>query len=434
MSALLRKLVPIALCGAGLALMPSLLTPGCPSLLPSAQADGKKWKYYGAATCTGASCHASDKQLKERPANEFTTWQDKDRHAKAVTGTLWDTETYPSITDMKEALEIEDVSKSAKCLKCHSTNQPKALQGDKYNFEDGVSCDGCHGPAEGWFKPHTKPHKYPDMIKLGMWDTRNMHVRATVCVSCHLQIDGEIVDAGHPDLTFELYNHLLREPPHWFERQTWSGVRIWSVGQAVSMKDGLLKIANAIKNADPKAGEGDDAPPDYVKFAIQQTNSYAGGFKHAIAAFGTDAAKKALAEIAPLLIAEKGKRDEKKLAASCATVATAMDDFGKHLASVKFTKAQCATVYKSIVGDKALVEGATAFSAEQIGGALQALWQSWTAGEKAQRKLADLPAALKAIDVKAIRKFEAEGLFDDEGYLVKAKFAALVKAAAGVVK
>jgi hypothetical protein len=205
-------------------------------LMSKSEADGHKagsdkYKRFGSSTCGGGSCHAASKPGDERPSNEYTTWQDEDRHAKAF-ATLYEEES----ADMAEELEIEDASTSPRCISCHSTDVPKKLQGKKYNVEDGVSCDGCHGPAEGWFEAHTKPHKYEDMLKLGMWDTRDMWARADVCVLCHLQIEPELVDAGHPDLSFELVNHSRREPPHWFERQSWDGVRAWSVGQAVSLR------------------------------------------------------------------------------------------------------------------------------------------------------------------------------------------------------
>lgn len=205
--------------------------------------DGRrKWKYFGAASCGGASCHGATKPLQERPGDEYTTWQKKDPHAKSF-NTLFN----EASTEMCEELDIEDASKDKKCTVCHSTDVPKELQGDKYNVEDGVSCDGCHGPAEGWYKPHTKPHKYKDMLKLGMWDTRNAYRRGDVCIKCHSQIDSELIDAGHPSLNFELFSATQRQPPHYRERNTWDPVRLWSVGLLLGAREDTVALEKELK-------------------------------------------------------------------------------------------------------------------------------------------------------------------------------------------
>ena len=333
MSAFTRRILAASLGGAALAMLLSAAGPKdgesllCPVADAQDKAGGKKtWKYYGSATCNGASCHASSKMMDERPANEYLTWQSKDRHAKAFNSLFNEDSQY-----WCEELKIADASKDKRCTECHTTEVPKELQGQKYNREDGVSCDGCHGPAEGWFEPHTKEHKYEDMLKLGMWDTRNMYVRADMCAKCHLQIEPELVDVGHPDLSFELIAHSLREPPHWYERQTWDGIRSWSVGQAVSLRECFRKLKRRIDNK--KA-------PYSIEIAAAQTSSYLGVFRHGVAVLGDDATKKLVAEADKLLNARK--LDHAKLAEISARAADSMDAMAKKLAAYDgFSKEQC---------------------------------------------------------------------------------------------
>src|SRR6185369_5193094 len=81
-------------------------------------------------------------------------------------------------------------------------------------LKQGVSCDACHGPAEKYLEPHVTKgwtakqraalgsEKLYD--QLGLYDTKNLKMRANMCVSCHLKIDAELINAAHPELPFEL--------------------------------------------------------------------------------------------------------------------------------------------------------------------------------------------------------------------------------------
>lgn len=426
MNSITRKIMSAAIGGIGLAALLTFAGQESTLLIPNADAEGKKWKYFGASTCGGGSCHAASKPEANRPANEYTTWSKKDNHAKAFNRLFEE-----ASTEMCEELEIEDASKDKRCTVCHSTDVPKELQGDKYNNEDGVSCDGCHGPAEGWFKPHTKPHKYEDMLKLGMWDTRNIWRRADVCVKCHLQIEPELVDAGHPDLSFEIYAHSRREPPHWYERQTWDGIRAWSVGQAVSLREALLKISKRIK------GKKDF---DTTSLALYQAQSYVMVFKHGVAVFGSDADKKAIAGldkmIAGALDAEK-IADGAAMTKACDSAAELMNKLGQKLAKAdSFNAGNVKSLFKAIASDKALMDadGIDEFVAEQAAGALYALYNSSKQGKGPRNKgEVETPDAIEKILVRPT-VYKPDDLFDDEGTFLAEKWIKRYKAAGALVK
>jgi hypothetical protein len=384
---------------------------------------GKKWKYYGASTCANASCHGAQKIEKgDRPVNEYTTWKNKDRHAKAY-DSLFNADSEEWVDEYNDAAEeynesikgtkktprkpmdFGKIAEDIRCINCHSTNVKAELRGQKYTMDDGVSCDGCHGPAEGWFKPHTKKHDYNDMIKRGMWDTRNIWRRADVCVSCHLQIDPALVDAGHPDLSFEIYAHTRREPPHWFERQSWDGIRAWSVGQAVSIRESLTKIQRRIVT---------EAGIDPLDSAIFQALSNTTIFRHGVAVLGNKSQQAAIQNLHNILLKSqdqigrdldkewkaiikkdpKKAKDEKakkalaaamkkslkaaltKTGSECLKVARLMDAFGKELAKRKeFTKKQGIAIFKAVASDKDLLD-TDEFLAEQAAGALYALYNT----------------------------------------------------------
>lgn len=367
------------------------------SLLPNAEAKGKRWKYFGASTCGASSCHAAKEQEKNRPADEYVTWSKKDRHSKAY-DTLFEGES----TDMCEELDIEDPSKDKACTVCHTTDVQKDLRGKKFNNEDGVSCDGCHGPAEGWIKPHTKPHKYEDMLTMGMWDTRNLFRRADVCVSCHLQIDPKLVEAGHPDLSFELFTHSHREPPHWYERQTWDGIRAWSVGQTVSLRDALTKIKSRIGQKDNE---------DNLDLAISQGLSHTTVFRHAIAVLGEKHEKAYISELHALLSSGKTKGLDK----ACKNGIALLGKLGRRLASADvFNKKLVVKIFKAVAKDRDLIS-ADEFQAEQVAGALFALYNSNFHG-KGPRLRTPLkePQAIKDIFVRPAI-FGPENFFDDDG-------------------
>jgi hypothetical protein len=117
----------------------------------------------------------------------------------------------------------------------------------------GVQCEVCHGPAEQWLEPHTKPKEFKwdhaASVKAGMIDLWDLKTAATTCVKCHLAIDNELIAAEHPKLNFELVDYLDRMPPHWESKghpymDPATRHKAWAVGQVAALR---AATENAIK-------------------------------------------------------------------------------------------------------------------------------------------------------------------------------------------
>jgi hypothetical protein len=127
---------------------------------------------------------------------------------------------------------------------------PAQLSGRPYNpFEDNIGCEACHGPAESYRDTHyvvregeTREQRRARNIQDGMTDLKDLESRARLCLGCHTGLDHEIVAAGHPDLAFELYDHSLRQPPHWDYRSA-SPLAHWAIGQGVALAEGLQDLS-----------------------------------------------------------------------------------------------------------------------------------------------------------------------------------------------
>lgn len=374
----------------------------------SSYSRGKKWKYYGAATCVGASCHDTKKPQENRPGDEYLTWSQKDRHAKAYN--ILFTE---AATEIAEELNIEEASKNSRCLSCHTNSVPKDLQGDKYNIEDGISCDACHGPAEGWFKVHTKPHRYKDMLQLGMWDTRNVYRRADVCIKCHSQIDSELVDAGHPMLDMELFSATQRQPPHYYERNTWDPVRLWSVGLLVGAREDARALVKDIKKQK-------DQDTLLFRSAILET-------KLKLARHLPSRLKHIRS--APFLKYYRKQPNYEKLGAkdikTLESWAVSFDKYARTLSetgprSVFFARTRLKILGETYLKEAAKSRVADEYAGEQYGGALWAIYNSYYYGESPRLKKAVHKA--EVFQELGVRPgvFMPSSLFDDDGnFLLK---------------
>jgi hypothetical protein len=214
------------------------------------------YQYMGSASCNGSACHGSTKPKSKFSIqqNEYWVWFDNDSHAKA-----YDKLTEPDSQRIAKNLGIEKPEASSRCLVCHAVEVDKAHQGPNYDLKEGVTCEGCHGPAEKWLGPHTRRDwDKKKGAEYGMFDTKALPKRADRCLTCHLGADKNIVDhelvgAGHPRLNFELDNFSTVMPSHWLppkdktERE-WFGARVWAVGQAVALRSQLELLSSSRKS------------------------------------------------------------------------------------------------------------------------------------------------------------------------------------------
>lgn len=181
--------------------------------------------------------------------DEYKTWLADDKHAQAYTSLLNDRSKH-----MGELLGV-DVSRDKRCLACHVGAPLSSLGGDKNLIPEelvkdpkiftGVSCEGCHGPADnskaadgtetkGWLSPHITKDSWrfqsPDdkLKNFGFINVRTVVARTKLCVSCHLGsaaegrlVTHEMYAAGHPPLPgFELASFTEQLPKHWREFDT----------------------------------------------------------------------------------------------------------------------------------------------------------------------------------------------------------------------
>src|SRR5262249_13283826 len=154
-----------------------------------------------------------------------------------------------------QALKIPKAEASDRCLSCHAVNVKAQMRGPKFDIAEGVHCEGCHGPAEKWLEPHAeKGWTHEQSVKVGMYDTKNLLLRAEKCVSCHLQIDTDMVTAGHPEtLTIELDTFSENSPPPGGPKGAWTRTGIWGLGQVISLRDAAKQVgARAKANASAK--------------------------------------------------------------------------------------------------------------------------------------------------------------------------------------
>jgi hypothetical protein len=213
---------------------------------------GQVGKYSGPGSCAASNCHGSVGQKKTTRIwqNEYSIWAAQDKHSRAFMVL-----SNPVSQRMAKILKINAPSTEHKCLACHALDVPQEMRAQSFKSEDGVSCENCHGPANGWLGPHTtKGWTHEQSIKLGMYETRDVAKRTEICVSCHVgtaekQVDHEMIAAGHPDLTFELETFSSAMPRHWrtdTQKQPWSGVQEWGVGQAVQLREALNRLTRHV--------------------------------------------------------------------------------------------------------------------------------------------------------------------------------------------
>jgi len=243
-------MVVVAACAAAHAQKPEPLPQHVRALLTAAAAPEMTpaGKYVGPGSCSAVACHGGIQPHSTTKVlqNEYSTWVTQDKHARAytvLTGSL--------SHQMAAILKIGAPEKAQKCLVCHALNAGAGQRAREFDIAEGISCEGCHGPASRWLGPHILPTAaHADMVRLGLIDNKSLPVRSEECLSCHLgakgqEVDHEMIAAGHPDLTFELDSFTAVEPPHWIEKNTdpLFGMRAWGVGQAVQMREGMLRLA-----------------------------------------------------------------------------------------------------------------------------------------------------------------------------------------------
>ena len=332
------------------------------------------YKYTGAGSCGASNCHGATKPKPDFPKlNENLLWFQKDKHAKAY-ATLTNEKLKSGVRPSKIAsnLKIGKSDTSDRCLVCHAVNVKKELRGPKFDLTEGVHCDGCHGPGEKWLEPHAeKGWTHEKSVQVGMYDTKNLLLRAEKCVSCHLAIEPDLVAAGHPDLlAFELDSFSATMPPHWRDKGTWFTTRAWATGLTVSLREAMKQLAERA---------GGNTPEPLVVEAWQKAQGIALVVRHAIGQVSADAQKALDQDVATLTeLLGKGVGDRAKVAATAGQVAKAADQWGAKVAAKEFEKAGTQAIIQAIPGDAEPISAAGIRVAEQASMALDRLYGTYS--------------------------------------------------------
>jgi hypothetical protein len=234
--------------------------------LPYQSAD----KSVGVVNCANSICHGSIQPVKDSNVlqTEYVTWSRVDKHARAYK-VLFDERSLRIARNLGLA---KPPSQEKLCLDCHAHNVPAAQRGERFKPDDGVSCEGCHGPAGRWLESHVQSGAtHADNLKAGLYPTDDPVARARLCLSCHFGnadrfVTHRIMGAGHPRMSFELDTFTVVEPAHfkpdsdWEKRKRmWDGVKVWAIGQALVVSETMDVLA------DPKRGR-DGLFPELVLF------------------------------------------------------------------------------------------------------------------------------------------------------------------------
>ena len=230
-----------------------------------------KGQHLGVVNCANSLCHGSVSSWKDANIlqNEYVTWSRVDKHH---------TRAYPVLLEERSQriarnLGLKEPAHQAKlCLDCHAHNPPAAQRGERFKMADGVSCEACHGPAEGWIRNHVAPGAtHAENVRLGLYPTDEPLAQARLCLSCHFGnkdkfVTHRMMGAGHPRMSFELDTFSQTLPPHfvvdadWQKRKgSYDGVRVWAIGQALAARE-LLDVL-----LDPKRSR-DGLFPELVVF------------------------------------------------------------------------------------------------------------------------------------------------------------------------
>lgn len=269
-----NMLIPFA---AAVLILGAVLSAAARALPEAPRPPQDKFKYASMAGCNTKDCHGSETPKGSPALNEYTIWKASDPHSKAFT-TLYKA---PSKA-IGTAMNIPKVFESPKCLTCHSkvVEAAQVVEGAKWSVQNGVSCEVCHGPAEKWLKPHATPKEsnwlHKQSVENGMADLRDPYDWAVKCASCHLQIDADMIKAGHPRLHFEQVDYNARTGAHWKTEkhpsmQAGFDAKAWTVGQAVSLAEASRNLGRHLSGG---AGE------DLVKKAREQAAAHLGLLKH----------------------------------------------------------------------------------------------------------------------------------------------------------
>ncbi|WP_417622720.1 multiheme c-type cytochrome [Parasphingorhabdus sp.] len=207
--------------------------------------------YLGVATCGGTTCHgrqeADGKIVRQ---DEIMRWQEESTPGGAHSRAFRVLREPRSIAIAKR-LGLKDAASAPECLGCHST--AAARKGPRFQRNDGVGCESCHGPSSAWLASHyAVGANHARNVSQGLVPLDNPKARASVCLDCHFGsakkgqfVDHRIMAAGHPRISFEmdlfstLQQHHDEDVDYIRRKGRTNSVQFWAVGQAMALERSL---------------------------------------------------------------------------------------------------------------------------------------------------------------------------------------------------
>ena len=227
-------------------------------------------KHLGVVNCAGNTCHGAPRAYENAAVlqNEYVTWNRQDSHANAYNVLLND-----ESKRIARNLGLTAAHEAKICLDCHADNVPPERRGERFQLEEGVSCEACHGGAENWVLQHvTAGNSHQQNLDAGLYPTEDPIARAKLCLSCHYGdsnkfVTHRIMGAGHPRMSFELDTFTAIQPAHYQvdddykqRKPYWNGVQTWAIGQAVAVETMMENLL------DPKLHQDAGIFPELVFF------------------------------------------------------------------------------------------------------------------------------------------------------------------------
>ena len=221
-----------------------------------------KGRHLGVVNCANSLCHGSVSPWKDSHIlqNEYITWSRVDKHATRAYQVLLEERSQKIVRNLGYR---EPAQRVKLCLDCHTHNPPPAQRGERFKVEDGVGCEACHGPAEGWIEAHVAPGaSHAGNVAKGLYPAADPVAQARLCLSCHFGnkdkfVTHRMMGAGHPRMSFELDTFSQTQPPHfvvdddWRSRKgAWDTVRVWAIGQALAGAELLDVLLDAKRSRD----------------------------------------------------------------------------------------------------------------------------------------------------------------------------------------
>ncbi len=230
-------------------LVRALAALGLVALYPASGAVGNA-TYEGVASCAGSTCHGrAEGNGAVVRQDEIAIWQEPSSPSGAHS------RAYSVLAGRRSqqiaaSLGLGAATQAPACLGCHTTYVPPAQRGARFVTSDGVGCESCHGPADGWLAEHyARPATHASNVAAGLTPLDNPQARANVCLDCHYGsskpgqfVTHSMMAAGHPRISFELdlfsalQQHHDIDADYVARKRRPNAVRFWAVGQAEAVR------------------------------------------------------------------------------------------------------------------------------------------------------------------------------------------------------